>query len=92
MPQLREWMLHYPSDWTTPQALAYVRDVTVSLNNTIVPVVQAIGCTRTAAILMTIVTTIARANPVYHEDIKNVMANMYDLVDQLDPMKGAKLQ
>jgi hypothetical protein len=30
MPQLREWMLHYPSDWTTPQALAYVRDVTVS--------------------------------------------------------------
>lgn len=66
----------------------YIRDTTIALNNAVFPICQAVGPTRACAVLLTIITTVARANPVYCEDIKNMMANMYDLVDQMDPMKG----
>ncbi len=89
MPQLREWMLHFPRDWTPAQANQYCQDVTVSFVNTSLPVMHAIGPERACACLLTAVVNIVRANPVYHEDIKNLLANVYDLIDQIEPFKGA---
>ncbi len=91
MPALKEWMLHFPSDWTSPQAQQYCQDVTLSLVNASLPIMHAVGPERACAILLTAVLNIVRANPVYHEDIKNVMATTYDMIDGMDPFpKGGK--
>lgn len=89
MPQLREWMLHFPTDWTAAQALEYVRDVTMQLNQAMLPAMQALGPTRACAILLTVVANYARANPVYHEEIKDLLANVYDVVGSADPFSVA---
>jgi hypothetical protein len=85
MPTLREWMLHFPADWTPAQAHGYCQDVTLMLVNTSLPIMHAVGPERACACLMTAVLNIVRANPVYHEDIKNVLASVYDLIDGMDP-------
>lgn len=92
MPTFREWVIHHPRDWTPPQAQAYMRDTTMGFMQAIQPVAQALGPLNAVAILLTVVTQLARANPVYHENIKDHLANVYDLIDGLDPMKGLTKQ
>ena len=90
MPQLKEWLLHFPRDWTPPQATEYIRDTTMMLVNSALPIMQAVGPDRASAMFLTVILNMARANPVYHENIKDAMARTYDAVEQLDPFKGAE--
>lgn len=92
MPQLREWLLHFPRDWTPVQATQYVQDITLALVNTTQPIMHTVGPDRAAAIMLTVILNMARANPVYHENIKDAMARTYDAIEALDPMKGATKQ
>lgn len=89
MPALREWMIHFPSDWTPAQAHGFCQDTTLALVNHSRVIASAVGPVHTAACFLTAVLNLTRGNPVYHEDIKNVMASVYDLIDSLDPFKGA---
>ena len=90
MPNLKEWLLHFPRDWTQAQAQEYVRDTTHSLVNAALPIMHAVGPDRASAMFLTVVLNMARANPVYHENIKDAMARTYDAIEQLDPFKGAE--
>ena len=90
MPVLREWLMHFPSDWTMAQAKAYSQDVTMALVQAATPILNSIGPQNTAAVFLTVVLQIARANPVYHENIKDMMAATYNAVEALDPFAGKK--
>lgn len=92
MPVLREWLLHYPRDWTPAQAQEYIRDTTAALAQATLPIMHAVGPDRAAAILLTIVLNMAKANPVYHENLKDALARTYDAIDGMDPMKGLTKQ
>lgn len=89
MPHLREWMLHYPTDWTPEQGLEYTRDTTQALGLTMNNVMGAIGPERAVAVLLAVSLGIARKNPVYLENIKDAMGRAYDQLEQLDPFAGA---
>ena len=91
MPTLREWMLHFPTDWTPAQAQGFVQDTTFAMTNAMQPIAATVGPDRACAILLTIVTYIARANPVYHENIKDLLANTFDSLETINPFpKGPK--
>ena len=90
MPHLREWMLHYPADWTPPQAQGYLQDVTMALGQTVTGIMSTVGPDRASAILLTLVCNMARSNPVYHENIKDSLAKVYALIEDLDPLKSSE--
>lgn len=92
MPTFREWVIHHPRDWTSQQAQSYMRDTTMGFTQAIQPVQVAVGPVNAVAVLLTVVTQLARANPVFHENIKDHLANVYDLIESIDPMKGLTKQ
>lgn len=89
MPVLREWLMHFPTDWTPIQGKAYAQDVTMALVQAATPILNCIGPQNTAAVFLTVILNIARANPVYHENIKDMMAGTYNAIEALDPFKHA---
>lgn len=89
MPFMHEWMLHHPSDWTPAQAGAYTQHTFQQLTHALVPTNQALGASRTAGILLGVVALVARANPLAARDICVQMANAFELIDDMDPLKGA---
>lgn len=91
MPIFREWIIHHPSDWTPVQAQAYVRDVTLGFVQAATPICAAIGPEKTCHIFLTVIAQIAKANPVWVENIKDAMARTYDLIEsvEMQPPKKA---
>lgn len=85
MPQLREWMLHYPSDWTPPQAMAYTQDTVQALTAMMNQVMSVIGPEHACACLLAVVLGIAAKNPVFLENIKDAMGRTYDTLEKMDP-------
>lgn len=83
MPQLREWIVNFPTYWTTLQARAYLEDTTAALHSAMVPVTQALGPNAAASVLLVTLASLVRANPVYAHDIQGQLANTYDLVQQV---------
>lgn len=92
VPQFREWVVNYPAYWTPAQGRAYMQDTVAMLNQAIAPSVMALGPAHAAAMCLSVVTSIARGNPVYVADIQKQMANAYDLVGQLNAFEGATKQ
>lgn len=92
MPQLVEWMVHHPRDWTTVQAKAYGSHVLGQLVQGIKPVNEALGPATTAAILLSAVGLLAQCNPLSARDICKHLANAFDMIDEIDPLKEAVAQ
>lgn len=86
MPVLREWMMHYPTDWTPPQAGQFMEETTLNLVNQMSIVNTALGPVRTSGIMLTVVLALARKNPVFHKDIEDLMANVFDMIAKTEPM------
>lgn len=92
MPQLLEWMIHHPRDWTTPQAKAYQSHVVRMTAQALVPTLQALGPTATAAILQAVLIQIVQANRLSARDVCSQLANTFEVLEELDPLKGAVAQ
>lgn len=81
--QLREWVVTFPAYWTPEQAQGYMKDTSAAINNLMVPCMMALGPVHAAAMMLAVVASIVRGNPVYAHDIQGAMANTYDLVSQI---------
>ena len=86
---LREWMLHFPGDWTPQQGLEYCQDTVAALSGTMNQVMAVTGPERACAMLLAVVLGIAQKNPVYLENIKDAMGRAYDQLEKLDPFATA---
>lgn len=92
MPALAEWMLHFPADWTPDQARDYRQFVLRQLVAAMTPCVQALGVPQTAGIMLSVVAYMVQCNPLAARDVCEQMANAYDAIEKMDPLKGASVQ
>lgn len=90
MPYLHEWMVHHPSDWTPAQAGAYAQHTLAVLTHAIAPTHQALGASKTAGILLAVIALLAKANTIHARDICVQMANAFEAIDDMDPLKDAQ--
>lgn len=92
MPALIEWMMHYPADWTPVQARAYASHTLQQLTVGLRQPLEALGPSVVSSVLCTMIALIAQANPLAARDICNSLANAFDSIENIDPLKGATQQ
>ena len=88
MPHLRSWQIIHPSKWSVPQAEAYVQDTTAALTVGMHPLTLAMGPLVACNVLCSVIFLIARANPVWVDEMLDSLAQVSENMAGIMP-KGS---
>lgn len=93
MPILKTWAVTHPAYWAPEEAREFMQDIHGQTLGFLTPALTAVGPRRLTTVLLGVIMSIARANPVYVSDIQGELANTYDLLTQMNAApieKGTK--